>query len=311
LRLFLASALLFGLVYGIILIAATLLGYGGNFLIFAIMGLVIVFIQFLAGPTIVQTTMGVKYVREDEAPELHQMVNELAMNAGIPKPRIGISETNVPNAFAFGRTKKDGRVCVTRGILNILNKEELKAVLGHELSHINHSDMAITTLVSAVPIICYAIAISFMFRGNNRNGAGFIVGILAWIAYFLGQLIVLFISRVREYYADQGSIEIGGQPDKLASALYKLVYGASKAPEEEVKDIEAGRAFFLNDISNAKSDIVELSELDVDNDGTISASELSQLKHKNIKIKTSKKISELFSTHPDMLKRIKRLSEYT
>ena len=302
--------LLFGLVYGIIILAMSSLGYGGNFPLFAIIGLVIVFVQFLIGPSIVQMTMGVKYVKEEQAPELHRIVNDLAMTAGLPKPKIGISETNIPNAFAFGRTQKDGRVCVTRGLLNTLDRDELKAVLGHELAHIKHNDMAVTTIVSAVPLICYYIALSFMFSGDNRNGGGFIIGILAWIAYFLGQLIVLFISRTREYYADKGSMEIGGQPDKLASALYKLAYSASRAPKEEVKNMEGVRAFFLNDISTAKEDIQELSQLDIDNDGRISASELSQLKHKNIKIKKSAKIAEIFSTHPDMLKRIERLAEY-
>lgn len=311
LRLWLAMALLFGLVYAIIILAATLLGYGGSYGLFALVGLGVVFIQYLIGPSIVQATMKVKYVTEEQAPELHQMITELAMTAGIPKPKVGISEISVPNAFAFGRTKKDGRVCVTRGILNTLNKEELKAVLGHELSHIKHNDMAVTTLVSAVPLICYYIALSFMFSGDSRNGGGFIIGILALVAYFLGQLIVLFISRTREYYADQGSMEIGGQPEKLASALYKLVYGASKSPKEEVKDIQGVKAFFLNDISNAGEDIKELSQLDIDKDGSISASELSQLKYKKVNIKSSAKVMELFSTHPDMLKRIERLAQYT
>jgi len=302
--------LLFGLVYTIIIVAANLLGYGGNYTLFAIAGLAVVFIQYLIGPSIVQATMKVKYVTEEEAPELHRMVNELAMYGGIPKPKIGISETDIPNAFAFGRTKKDGRVCVTRGILNTLNQDELKAVLGHELAHIKHNDMAVMTLVSAVPMICYFIWISFMFRGNSRDG-GAIIGILALVAYFIGQLIVLFISRTREYYADQGSIEMGGQPNHLASALYKLVYGAANVPKDEMKSMEGVKAFFLNDISHAREDIRELSQLDTDNDGEISASELSRLKHEKVNISTSEKMMELMSTHPNMLKRIERLSEYS
>ncbi|WP_143746188.1 zinc metalloprotease HtpX [Methanobrevibacter arboriphilus] len=310
-RLFLAVALLMGLIYAIVILIATFLGYGGNYTLFAIMGFAIIFIQYLISPSIVEKTMGVKYVTEQQAPELHQMVSELAMNAGIPKPKIGVSETNIPNAFAFGRTKRDGRVCVTRGILNTLNKDELKAVLGHELSHIKHNDMAVTTLVSAVPLICYYIALSFIFSGDSRNGGGILIGVLAIAAYFIGQLIVLFISRTREYYADQGSIEIGGKPDKLASALYKLVYGAAKSPKEEVKDIQGVKAFFLNDISNARDDIEQLSQLDLNRDGEISEIELAQLKSKNVNIKTSDKVMELFSTHPNMLKRIERLAEYS
>lgn len=311
LRLSLAVMLLFGLIFAIIILAATLLGYGGNYTLFVILGLGMIFIQYLIGPSMVEKAMGVKYVTEQQAPELHQMVSELAMNAGISKPKIGVSETNIPNAFAFGRTKKDGRVCVTRGILNALNKDELKAVLGHELSHIKHNDMAVTTLVSAVPLICYYIALSFLFSGDSRNGGGILIGVLAIAAYFLGQLIVLFISRTREYYADLGSIEIGGKPDKLASALYKLVYGAAKSPKEEVKDIQGVKAFFLNDISNARDDIEQLSQLDLNRDGEISEIELAQLKSKNVNIKTSDKVMELFSTHPNMLKRIERLAEYS
>lgn len=311
LRLSLAVMLLFGLIFAIVILAATLLGYGGNYTLFVILGLGIIFIQYLIGPSMVEKAMGVKYVTEQQAPELHQMVSELAMNAGISKPKIGVSETNIPNAFAFGRTKKDGRVCVTRGILNTLNKDELKAVLGHELSHIKHNDMAVTTLVSAVPLICYYIALSFLFSGDSRNGGGILIGVLAIAAYFLGQLIVLFISRTREYYADLGSIEIGGKPDKLASALYKLVYGAAKSPKEEVKDIQGVKAFFLNDISNARDDIEQLSQLDLNRDGEISEIELAQLKSKNVNIKTSDKVMELFSTHPNMLKRIERLAEYS
>jgi len=269
-----------------------------------------VLLQYLIGPKIVQATMKVKYVSETEAPELHSMISDLAMSAGIPKPKVGISEIDVPNAFAFGRTKKDGRVCVTRGILNTLNKEELKAVLAHEISHINHNDMIVMTLVSAVPLICYYIAFAFFFSGD-REGGGAIIGILAFVAYLLGQLIVLFISRTREYYADQGSIELGGQPEKLASALYKLVYGSATASEEKVKEIQGTKAFFLNDVSVAGNEIKELAELDIDRDGAISASELSQLKYKKINLRTSDKLMEAFSTHPNMLKRIERLAEYS
>ncbi|MGL4669581.1 MAG: zinc metalloprotease HtpX [Methanobacteriaceae archaeon] len=310
LRLWIAMALLFGLVYAILIIAGSFLGLTGNFTFFAVIGLVIIFIQYLIGPKIVEKTMKVKYVDEMQEPKLHSIVTDLAMMANIPKPKIGIAEIDVPNAFAFGKTKKDGRVCVTRGILNILDEDELKAVLGHELAHIKHNDMIVTTIASAIPLVCYYIFMSFLFGGNRENnGAGLAIGLLALVAYFVGQLIVLFISRVREYYADEGSIEMGAKPDKLASALYKLVYGAAASDEKAVKDIEGVKAFFLNDISNAKNEINDLSQLDLDKDGTISYSELQALKESNVKVKTGAKAMELLSTHPNMLKRIKKLAE--
>ncbi len=307
LRIWLATALLFGILYAIITVICTYLGFGTP-LIFALFALVVVFAQYLVGPIIVEKTMGVHYVSPQEAPNLHAMVEELAMNAGIPKPKVGISEINVPNAFAFGKTKKDGRVCVTRGILNILDEEELKAVLGHEISHIRHNDMAVMTLISVVPLLCYWIFISTIFSGDGDSDAG-IIGVVALVGYLLGQLLVLFVSRVREYYADQGSVEIGGKPHKLASALYKLVYGSANLDKKQVKEVEGVKAFFVNDISDASNEISDLKQIDINMDGIISEAELSELRYTKTRIGTGSKIMELISTHPNMVKRIKRLAE--
>ena len=310
LSLLISMVVMFGLVYVLIMLAGNWLGFGGFYGFYAIAGLFVIFLQYLFGPKIVESSMGVHQLSEAEAPELHQMVADLAAAANIPKPKVGISNTMVPNAFAYGRSKRSGHVCVTRGILGLLDQEELKAVLGHEMSHIKHNDMAITTIVSAVPLICYYLSFSLMFSGGrDDNGGGAILGFVALIAYFLGQLIVLFISRIREYYADAGSVELGCQPEKLASALYKLVYGAAKAPESEIKDIEGTKAFFLTDISNARNEFDNLAQLDLDHDGTISADELRVLRDSKVNVSTSNKLMELLSTHPDMLKRIKRLAD--
>ncbi|MCQ8904396.1 MAG: zinc metalloprotease HtpX [Methanothermobacter sp.] len=307
LRMFLATALLFGLIYAILLVVGSLLGVGGP-LFYALLGFGVIFLQYLISPKIVELTMNVHYVSEAEAPRLHAMVDELARRAGIPKPRVGIAEIAVPNAFAFGRTKSDGRVCVTRGILNLLDEEELRAVLGHEISHIRHSDMIVMTLVSAVPLICYYIFWSTVF---SRDDEANLVGIAALLAYFIGQLIVLFISRTREYYADQGSVEIGGQPHKLASALYKLVYGSAQFNRDDLKQVEGVKAFFLNDVSAAQSEVEDLRQLDMNLDGTIDLAELQRIKYSGVKVGLGARILELLSTHPNMLKRVKRLSEFT
>ena len=313
LRLWLAMILMFGMLYILIMLAGNFLGYGGFYGFYAIAGILVLFLQYIFGPKIVESSMGVHQLSESEAPELHQMVAELAAAANIPKPKVGISNTMVPNAFAYGRSKRSGHVCVTKGILGLLDHDELKAVLGHEISHIKHNDMAITTIVSAIPLVCYYLAFSLMFSGggDNDNGGGAILGFLALIAYLLGQLIVLFISRVREYYADAGSVDLGCQPEKLASALYKLVNGAAKLPNQEIKDVEGSKAFFLTDISNAKNEIRNLSQVDSNMDGVISREELYQLKGDSVKISRSNKLMEMLSTHPDMLKRIKRLADNT
>jgi heat shock protein HtpX len=308
LRLWLATILLFGILYAIITIICSFLGFGGP-LIFGFLALAMVLGQYLLGPKMVEAAMHVHYVSSQEAPNLHAMVEELAMNAGIPKPKVGISEVNMPNAFAFGRSKRDGRVCVTRGILNLLDEEELRAVLGHEISHIRHNDMAVMTLISVVPLVCYYIFISTLFSGGDSDSGAGIIGLVALGGYLLGNLLVLFVSRVREYYADQGSVEIGGRPHKLASALYKLVYGTAATDEKQVKELEGIKAFFVNDISDARNEIKDLREVDLNLDGVISEDELVQLRDSPTRISTGSQIMELMSTHPNMVKRIKRLAE--
>lgn len=307
-RMILATMILFALIYALVTLVGIFLGISGP-LFYVGFALLIILIQYLAGPKLVGWSMKVQYVSPEEAPNLHRMIDELAMNAGIPKPQVGISEFSIPNAFAFGRTQRDGRVCVTRGLLNKLNEGELKAVLGHEISHIKHRDMIVMTLISAVPLVCYWLAWSTIFSSGDNDSYTAIIGIGAFAAYIIGQLLVLFVSRVREYYADQGSVEIGGEPHELASALYKLTYESSKANKEQLKEVQGFKAFFVNDVSDAQNEIQELSQLDLDMDGSISQEELDSLKYDRVNIKTSSKVFELLSTHPNMVKRVKRLAE--
>jgi len=258
--------------------------------------------------------MKIKWVSEKEAPELHRMVAELAKEARLPKPKVGISQLTIPNAFAFGRTQRDGRVCVTKGILNLLSKDELRAVLRHELSHIKHRDMAIITLLSAIPLMLYWLAFSMMWRGafgGQRQGGGYaaLIGLGAFILYFITNLLVLYGSRIREYYADLGSVQLGNMPHHLATALYKLVYGNARfRNKEELKRVEGVRAFFLNDPARAWCEVRELSQIDRDMNGTIDYDELMELRQKEVRLSTGDKLMELFTTHPNMLKRIKHLS---
>jgi heat shock protein HtpX len=312
-RMFLLVAILFGILYGVIAGIGTAMG-AGSAVSYIILAFVFLGIQYLIGPSIVAWTMRVKWVSEQEAPEIHRMVAELAKNAHLPKPRVGISQLNIPNAFAFGRTQRDGRVCVTKGILNILSKDELKAVLGHELSHIKHRDMAIITLLSAIPLILYWLAWSMMWGGrlgDRRQGGGYaaLIGFGAFLLYFITNLLVLYGSRIREYYADLGSVQLGNMPHHLASALYKLAYGNARfKANEELKRVEGVKAFFVNDPSRAWYEVRELSEIDRDMSGTIDYDELMALRQKKVRLGTADKLMELFTTHPNMLKRIKHLS---
>ncbi len=308
LRMILTSVIMFTMVYFMIMCVGWYLGIS-SWMLYMVASLVIVFLQYWFGPSLVKRSMNVRPLSEAEAPHIHQMVQELADAAGVPKPEVGLSEVNVPNAFAYGRSKRSGHIAVTRPILGLLDHDELRAVLGHEMGHIKHNDMIVTATVSVIPMICYYLALAFMFSGDDRNGGGIIIGILGYVFYLIGQLLVLFISRIREYYADEASVEFGNRPAALVSALYKLSYGAARCDKETIAELNTNRAFFATDVNNAKHDVTDFSQIDFDGDGRISDEELQRLAASGVKISKKSGIMELFSTHPDSLKRVKRLAE--
>jgi len=262
--------------------------------------------------------MRVRYVGDHEESELHRMVGELASMAGMPKPRVPVSGLSIPNAFAFGRSLRDGRVCVTQGIQDLLSREQLKAVIGHEVSHLKNRDMMIITLLSAIPLVLYWLAWSTLWGGmygrrQGEGGCAALLGLGAMLLYFVTNLLVLYGSRIKEYYADRGSVRLGNPPQHLATALHSLVYASAQLrgyprTRKELRQVEGVKAFFLNDVSRAQNEIRELKEIDTDLSGTIDPGELSRLRHKMVRLSTGEKIMEVFTTHPNMLKRIKHLA---
>ena len=171
--------------------------------------------------------------------------------------------------------------------------------------------MAVITLLSAIPMIMYWIALMFMFRGmfDRRGGYTVLIGLGAFVVYLITNLLVLYGSRIREYYADRGAVRLGNPPHHLATALYKLVYGNARYKgSKELKEVEGVRAFFLNDPSRAWNEVRELVQVDTDLSGTIDAGELSALRTKTVRLSRQDKMMEIMSTHPNMLKRVQHLS---
>lgn len=313
LRMWLLVTILFAICYAIVVMIGSALGLA-NFYFYLFVSLAMMLIQYMLGPKIVEWTMRVKYVKRQDYPQLYQMVESLAIRANIPMPKVAIAQIGLPNAFAFGRSVRDGRVCVTEGILGLLKDDELKAVLGHELSHLKNRDVLTITLLSVIPMIMYRIAWHFLFFGgrrrNERGANTALIGLAAFLFYFITNLLVLYASRIREYFADRGSVLLGNQPSSLASSLYKLAYGAARIDKDSLKEVEGLKAFFVNDPSRALNEIKELSQLDMDKSGALDASELALLRSKTIKLGLGDRLLEALSTHPNMLKRIKKLSEY-
>ncbi|MCW7074506.1 MAG: zinc metalloprotease HtpX [Candidatus Methanospirare jalkutatii] len=319
-RMWLCVLLLFALIYGVLSLIAVLTG-AGTPIVFAVLAAVVVAAQFFIGPRIIEATMHIRYVSESEYPELHQIVSDLAMRAGIPKPKVGISEIPVPNAFAFGTSKRNARVCVTRKLLQILDRDELESVLAHEISHIKHRDVAVITALSVIPTICYFIYISFFWSGifggggERRENVAFALAIaaiafIAYIAHFISKLILLYASRIREFYADAGSAEITRKPQALASALYKIIYGNATARAEQFKkELGSMRAFFAADPMSARRDLSDLRQAYFARNGRIDAYELQAFAAR-AKLSFNERLLEIFSTHPHPVNRLKRLAKY-
>ncbi|MGA3083858.1 MAG: zinc metalloprotease HtpX [Thermodesulfobacteriota bacterium] len=199
-------------------------------------------------------------IAPQDNPEIHQLVMELAQNAGLPKPRIFLIEDDSPNAFATGRNPQHAVVAVTSGILRILSRQELKGVLGHELAHVKHRDILIgsiaATMAGAIMILARMASFATMFGGGRdseeRGGGGGIIGLLVMIivAPIAAMLIQMAISRSREYQADASGAQFSGNPLGLAGALEKLETASKQIPMEDPKPATA-HMFIVNPLSGS------------------------------------------------------------
>ena len=212
------------------------------------------FFQYYTSDKLALRAAGAKIVERDEAPQLHDMIERLCAMADLPKPRVAIIDTDVPNAFATGRSPKHAAVAVTRGLWQRLEPQEVEGVHAHELSHVANRDVLIMTVASFFAMRAGLLTrfglYSGMFGGgrsrdNNSVPVWLIVLLVSVITYFLSQILILAISRYREFAADRGSALITGAPEHLMSALQKISSEMFRIPQRDLREVEGMNAFFI------------------------------------------------------------------
>jgi len=267
----LLTLFLLGLLY-VILIGALLAAGTGLILMVVIIG-GLSFAQLFFSDRLALSAMGAKVVSPQEAPGFHAMIERLCIQADLPKPRIAIADTHVPNAFACGRSQKSATVCATTGIMSVLSPNELEGVMAHELSHVKHRDVLIMTIASFFASLAAIITqFGFFFGGSDDDNPSFaIVLLVSFVVYIVSFFLMLALSRYREFAADRGAAIITGRPSALASALVKISGAMERVPTKDLREAERMNAFFIVPASVKKS------------------------------------VMSIFSTHPPMEQRIARL----
>ena len=247
------TSFLLGLLY--VIFAIVLLQYlnvGLVPMLLIVIGLA--FFQYYTSDKLALKAAGAKVVERDEAPELHDLVERLCAMADLPKPKVAIVDTDVPNAFATGRSPKHAAVAVTSGLWRRLDKEEIESVLAHELSHVANRDVLVMTVASFFAMLA-ALLTRFglyagMFGGGNRNNNNstpvwLIIFVASLLTYVISFILIRTISRYREYAADRGSALITGAPENLMSALQKISSQMTMIPDRDLREVAGMNAFFI------------------------------------------------------------------
>jgi heat shock protein HtpX len=235
-----------------VLLVAVLLAAGAGLVTVVLVMAGLSLAQLFLSDKLALAAMGAKEVSPEEAPGLHAMIERLCIQADLPKPRLAVADTEVPNAFAMGRSPKQAIVCATTGIMRVLSPQELEGVLGHELTHVRNRDVLIMTIASFFASVAAMITqFGFFFGGgfgdDGDDGApAFIVVLLvSFLVYILSFFLMLALSRYREFAADRGSAMITGRPSALASALVKISGAMQTVPTQDLREAQRMNAFFI------------------------------------------------------------------
>jgi len=258
----LLTLFLLGLVYAVLI--GVLFAAGVGAITIAVIAGGLFLVQYFTSDKIALLSMGVHEVTPQEAPEFHALIERLCIQANMPKPRVGIADTQMPNAFALGRSPKTATVCATTGLLSLLPPAELEAVMAHELTHVQNRDVMVMTLASFfASIASFIVQMGFWFGGafggDDEEGPGFIVVLLVSAAvYAISFVLLQALSRYREFAADRGSAIITGRPSALISALMKISGNMQQIPQKDLRAASGEMAAFYIFPPKAKQSIAGL-----------------------------------------------------
>jgi heat shock protein HtpX len=254
---------LLGLVYAVLI--GVLIASGAGAITIAVIAAALFLVQYFTSDKIALYSMGAREVSPEEAPGLHGTIERLCIQADLPKPRVAIADTPMPNAFAIGRSPSKATVCATTGILKLLNPAELEGVLAHELTHVQNRDVLVMTIASFFAAIAsFIVQMGFWFGGafggdDNDNGPGAIVVILvSAVVYMISFVLIQALSRYREFAADRGSAIITGRPSALASALVKISGTMDQIPQRDLRAANGELAAFYIFPPKAKQTVATL-----------------------------------------------------
>jgi heat shock protein HtpX len=268
-------------------------------------------IQWLVSPYLINALYRARELPANENPKLHETIENLSKRSGIRTPKLMLAQIPIPNAFAYGSPLAGNRVAVTSGMLEKLNEGEVEAVIGHELGHLKHKDVQVMMFVSLLPAlfyyIGYSLTLSSMYgRRRDEGSSGALIGMIFIAFWWILNLFTLYLSRLREYYADRHSasiVENGSQ--KLSVGLAKIVQATRDMGKmkNRTKSLSSFKALFISDPDRAEIDSAALSTMNVSSGQKLVQDILSQ------QLTTGAKFAEVFSTHPNIIKRLKALQE--
>jgi heat shock protein HtpX len=260
------TMLLLGLVY--VLFIAILIAAGTGVVAVVVIAAILFLVQYFSADKIALASMGAHEVTAEQAPGLHAIVERLCIQADLPMPRLAVAETPMPNAFAVGRTPSSASVCVTTGLLDLLEESELEGVLAHELTHIANRDVMLMTLASFfASIAAFIVQIGLFFGGGFGGGYGnndddgpsfFVVVIISGLVYVISYVLIQALSRYREFAADRGSAIITGRPSALSSALLKISGQMEQIPQRDLRAASGELAAFYIIAPDIKASVASL-----------------------------------------------------